>query len=80
MPPTPDDRFGEVQLPPGLIWGHRCVATDPGPWIEYAIDEGDPSVRTQLVVLRLETVAKIYGALAESAAQAARIHAEGGGD
>jgi hypothetical protein len=80
MPPTPDDRFGEVQLPSGLVFGHRCIATDPGPWIEYLIDEGDPSVRTQLVVLRLETVAKIYGVLAESAAQAARIHAEGGSD
>jgi hypothetical protein len=80
MPPTPDDRFGEAQLPAGLIWGHRCIATDPGPWIEYLIDEGDPGVRTQLVVLRLETVAKIYGVLAESAAQAARIHTQGGSD
>jgi hypothetical protein len=73
MPPTPE-------LPESFIWGHRCLATDPGPWIDYLIDEGDPGVRTQLVVLRLETVAKVYGVLAESAAQAARIQAQGGGE
>ncbi len=79
MPPMSDDRFSGVELPAGFAWGHRCLATDPIA-MEYAIEEGDPSVRSQLVVLRLETLAKIYGVLAESATEAARIHAQGGSD
>jgi hypothetical protein len=57
------------------------------PWIhwdpvgmEYALEDADASQRSQLVVLRLETVAQIYRLLAESAAQAAQIHGQGGGD
>jgi len=77
MSTVPEGRFGGVELPQSFIFGRHCPATDPIA-MEYAIEEGDPAIRTQLVVLRMETLAKIYSTLAESAAQAARIHAEGG--
>lgn len=79
MSQAPDGGIVE-NLPASLIWGRRCLATDPGPWIDYLIDEGDPGTRTELLVLRFQTVAKIYGVLAESANQAAQIYAEGGDD
>jgi hypothetical protein len=79
MSPVPDDRFAGIELPTRFAWGLHGPITDPIT-MEYALEDAEPVVRNRLVVLRLETYAKIYGALAESAAEAARIHAQGTGD
>lgn len=46
-------------------------ATDPI-WMEFILDQVDPAARSKLVSIRLNTVAKVFGAIAEGAAQAAQ--------
>jgi len=59
-------------LAPGWLWNvHRCLATDLA--VNYAIEEGDPALRNQLIASTLETTAAAYRALAEGAANAAKI-------
>ncbi len=74
MPP-PEDRIAQVA--PSWSWpGRRCLATDIV--IEYAVDEGDPALRNQLIANMLETTAATYRALADGAAKAAQIVSGGG--
>jgi hypothetical protein len=47
------------------------MATD---WaVNYAVEQGDPALRNQLIAVTLETTAAAYRALAEGAAKAAAI-------
>ena len=72
---NPEERI--AQLAPSWIWNiHRCLATDIA--VNYAIEQGDPATRTQLLATTLETTAAAYRALAEGAERAARIVAEKG--
>ena len=69
--PGPEDKIAE--LAPGWLWSvHRCLATDLA--VNYAIEQVvDPGARTQLLASTLETTAAAYRALAEGAANAAKI-------
>jgi hypothetical protein len=68
--PTPEERI--AQLAPRLVWNHpHCPATDPV--VEYAVEQGDPANRGQLMAVYLETTAATYRALADGAAKAAAI-------
>jgi hypothetical protein len=68
--PTPEDRIAE--LAPNWAWNvRRCLATDPA--VEYAIEQGDPALRSQLIAVTLETTAAAYRTLAEGASRAAQI-------
>jgi len=70
---NPEERI--AQLAPSWIWNiHRCLATDIA--VNYAIEQGDPALRTQLLATTLETTAAAYRALAEGAEKAARVIAE----
>jgi hypothetical protein len=61
-----------AELAPSWIYNiHRCLATDMA--VNYAIEQGDPEIRSQLIAATLETTAAAYRALAEGAASAARI-------
>lgn len=67
---TPEDRIAEFA--PGWVWNVRhCLATDPA--VQYAIEQGDPANRTQLITVTLETTAAAYRVLAEGAAKAAQV-------
>jgi len=68
--PTPDEKI--AQLAPNWQWPVlRCLATDPA--VEFAIDRGDPALRTQLIGVMLETTAAAYRTLADGAARAAQV-------
>jgi hypothetical protein len=69
MPP-PEDRI--AQIAPNWVWNiHRCIATDFA--VNFAIEEGDPAIRNQLITASLEATAAAYRALADGAAAAAKI-------
>jgi hypothetical protein len=65
------------ELPGLLAFGHHCTATDPI-GMEFAIDEGDPALRRQLIAVQLQTAAAVYRELANGAAKLAEIHGAGG--
>jgi hypothetical protein len=70
MPPTPEERIAEFA--PSWVWKiHPCIATDPA--VQYAIEQGDPALRNQLIALTLETTAAAYRTLAEGASKASQI-------
>jgi hypothetical protein len=69
--PTPEERIAE--LAPNLAWRRPGIITDPI-WMEYSI-EVDPTLRNQLSAVRLEAVANVYRAIAEGAANAAKVFA-----
>jgi hypothetical protein len=68
--PSAEERIAEFA--PGWSWNvRRCMATD---WaVNYAVEQGDPALRNQLIAVTLETTAAAYRALAEGAAKAAAI-------
>jgi hypothetical protein len=70
----PDEVIAE-QLP-NWLW-KRHIYTDPI-WMEYAIEQVDPELRTQLASIRLKTVAAVYGAISQGAASAAAAVAKQG--
>ena len=68
--PTPEERIAEFA--PSWAWNVRhCIATDPA--VKFAIQQGDPALRTQLIAATLETTAAAYRTLADGAARAAAI-------
>jgi hypothetical protein len=68
--PTPEERI--AQFAPSYVWNQpHCRATDP--IVEYAVEQGDPSLRSALIGTYLETAAATYRALAEGATKAAGI-------
>jgi len=68
--PNPEDKIAEFA--PNWLWNvRRCLATDPA--VEYAIEQGDPALRNQLIAVTLETTAAAYRTLADGAARAAQI-------
>jgi hypothetical protein len=69
MPNNPEERI--AQLAPSWRWPRWCLATDPV--VEYAVEHGDPALRTQLIANYLETTANAYRSLADGAAKAAQI-------
>ena len=72
--PSPEDRISE--LAPYLSWPiYRPPRGDPI-GMEYEIEHADPAIRSQLIAVRLETVAAVYSAIAEGAAKAAKIAAK----
>ena len=67
---TTEERIAEFA--PNWVWNvRRCIATDPA--VQYAIEQGDPANRNQLIAVTLETTAAAYRVLAEGAAKAAQI-------
>jgi hypothetical protein len=71
---TPEERI--ARFAPTWVWTPRhCPATDPV--VEYAIEQGDPALRGQLISAHLETAAATYRALADGAARAAQIVSSG---
>ena len=54
--PSPEERIAEF----GSIWKYRRPGpiTDPI-WMEYALEEIDPALRTRLSAIRLETAANV---------------------
>ena len=68
--PTPEEQIARI-APNWLLSVHRCLATDLA--VNYVIEQGDPAYRNQLIATTLETTAAAYRALAEGAAQAAKI-------
>jgi hypothetical protein len=73
---TPEERIAEF----APSWRYpivRCLATDPA--VPYAIEQGDPANRTQLIAVLLETTAAAYRVLSEGAAKAAQIVSGGTG-
>ncbi len=67
---TPEEKI--AQFAPALVWtGRHCIATDPA--VEYAIEQGDPALRSQLIAVRLETTAAAYRAMADGVEKAAQI-------
>jgi hypothetical protein len=69
---SPEDRI--AQFAPSWIWNvHRCIATDFA--VNFAVEQGDPALRNQLLAVSLETTAAAYRALAEGAAVAAKVAA-----
>jgi hypothetical protein len=68
--PTPEEKI--AQFAPSWAWAIRhCPATDP--FVEYAIEQGDPALRGPLIAAHLETTAATYRAIADGAAKAAQI-------
>jgi hypothetical protein len=68
--PSPEERIAEFA--PNWAWNiRRCMATDYV--VNYAIEQGDPALRNQLIAVTLETTAAAYRALAEGAAKAAEL-------
>jgi hypothetical protein len=68
--PTPEEQI--AQLAPNWVWKvHHCIATDPA--VQYAIEQGDPALRNQLIALTLETTAAAYRTLADGASRASQI-------
>ena len=71
---SPQDRI--ARFAPDWVFNiHRCIATDFA--VNFAVMEGDPILKTQLIAVSLETTAAAYRALAEGAAHAAKIAAGG---
>ncbi len=72
MPPTPEEKIASVSS----AWlPHRPgIQTDPI-WMEYALQHGDPATQAQLSAVRLQTVANVYHAIADGAANAAKVMA-----
>jgi len=71
---SPQDRI--AQFAPNWNFNvHRCIATDFA--INFAAIEGDPALKSKLIAVSLEATAAAYRALAEGAAQAAKIAAGG---
>jgi hypothetical protein len=68
--PTPEEQIAE--LAPYLLWRRPGIITDPI-WMEYVVEQGDPTTRNQLAAVRLETAAAVHSAIAEGAAKAAKI-------
>ena len=58
------------QLPPQVRF-RPGPATDPID-MEFILQAVDPATRSELVRIRLETVSKVFGAISEGAAAAAR--------
>ena len=74
MPHNPEEKI--AHLAPSWVWPpNRCLATDIV--IEYAVDQGDPALRNQLIATMLETTANAYRSIADGAAKAAQIVAGG---
>lgn len=68
----PGDRI--AQFAPSWIWNvHRCIATDFA--VNFAVEQGDPALRNQLITVSLEATAAAYRALADGAAAAAKVAA-----
>jgi hypothetical protein len=65
------------ELPGLLAFGTHCPATDPI-GMEFALEEGDPALRRQLIAVQLQTAAAVYRELANGAAKLAEIHGAGG--
>ena len=76
MPDSPEVPGHE--FPAWLVWGNRCIATDPI-GMEYTLGDGDPDRRQALIAAQLQTAANVYRAMAEGAEQLAKIASEGGG-
>ncbi len=67
---SPEDKIAE--LAPRWSWNvPRCLATDMA--VNYVAEIVDPATRRALLASTLETTANAYRALAEGAANAARI-------
>jgi hypothetical protein len=68
---TPEEKI--ARLAPTFVFptGRHCPATDPA--VEYAIEQGDPALRSQLIAVTLETTAAAYRNLADGAEKAAQI-------
>jgi hypothetical protein len=74
MPPhNPEERI--AHLNPELLF-RPCLATDPI-GMELIHDLGDPALMKELARVRLETLANVYRAIGEGAAQAAKVMAKG---
>jgi hypothetical protein len=58
-------------LNPELLF-RPCLATDPI-GMEFVHDLGDPALVKQLVGIRLQTFANVYRAIADGAAEAAKM-------
>jgi hypothetical protein len=69
MPIPDEERI--AQLNSELIF-RPCLATDPI-GMEFIRDLGDPALIRQLVGVRLQTLANVYRAIADGAAQAAKM-------
>ena len=67
---SPEERIAEVSP----LWLRRLpgIHTDPI-WMEYALETVDPVLKTQLMAVRLETVAAVYRTMAEGVAKAAQV-------
>lgn len=66
----PEERI--AHFAPNWLWNvPRCLATDLA--VNYAIDQGDPAYRNQLIAVTLETTAAAYRALGDGASKAAEI-------
>lgn len=64
-----DPDLNPQPLPPQFTFRPRPF-TDPI-WMEFIIDQVDPAARSQLAVIRLNTVAAVHAAIADGAKQAA---------
>lgn len=69
MPPRDEERI--AQFNPDLLF-RACLATDPI-GMEIIHDLGDPALVRQLAGLRMQTFANVYRAIADGAAEAAKI-------
>jgi hypothetical protein len=69
MPRPDEERI--AQFNPELLF-RPCLATDPI-GMEFIQFLGDPALVRQLVGIRLQTFANVYRAIADGAAQAAKI-------
>jgi hypothetical protein len=66
----PEEKIADA---PAWILRHRPgIVTDPI-WMEYAIEQVDPEVRSKLSAVRLQAVANVYRAIAEGAENAAKV-------
>lgn len=61
--------------PNWVLGGLRCIATDPI-FMEYIVESVDPSLKTQLLSLQLETSAAVLRTFADAAEKAAQIIAQ----
>ena len=66
----PEERIAE--LAPNWLRRPPGIQTDPI-WMEYAIEQVDPALRNQLSAVRLATVAAVYRAIADGAANASKV-------
>ena len=69
MPTPEEERI--AQFSRELLF-RPCLATDPI-GMEFIHDLGDPALARKLVGLRLQTLANVYKAIADGAAQAAKM-------